>query len=126
MNERVKELRKTLKLSGEAFGEKIGVKRAAVSKIEKGENSVTEQNIRLICREFNVNEEWLRTGEGDMFKGYDDEVAESVEELLTEDTPFYNVIKNIMITYKKLNPDSRAIIDDFIKQAFDVMKKEDS
>lgn len=126
MNERVKELRKTLKLSGEAFGEKIGVGKNAISRIETGKNNITDQMFKSICREFNVNEEWLRTGEGDMFKGYDDEIAESVEELLTEDTPFYNVIKNIMVTYKKLNPDSRAIIDDFIKQAFDVMKKEDN
>lgn len=130
IHDRIKDLRKNyLHLSQSEFGKKLGVSRDVISNIEQGRLSRPEHKeplYRLICNQFNINEEWLRTGEGDMFKGYDDEVAESVEELLTEDTPFYNVIKNIMVTYKKLNPDSRAIIDDFIKQAFDVMKKEDN
>lgn len=62
--ERVKKIRKTLGLTLEKFGERIGIKKAAVSKIEKGENALTEANIKLICREFNVNEDWLRTGFG--------------------------------------------------------------
>lgn len=75
MNERIKKLRKNLKLSMKKFGEKLGVQASAINKIEKGENGVTEQNIRLICREFNVSEEWLRYGTGEMFKEYSDEVA---------------------------------------------------
>lgn len=125
MNERVRELRKKLGLSGEKFGERVGIKKSALSLIENGKNNVTEQMFKSICREFNVNEEWLRTGEGEMFKEYDDEVAESVEELLTEDTPFYDLIKSIMITYKKLNLESRMVVDDFIKQVLAASKKED-
>lgn len=71
MNERVKELRKTLDLTMEKFGEKLGVGKTAISKIEKGENNLSDQMFKSICREFNVNEEWLRTGEGgndNMFK----------------------------------------------------------
>jgi hypothetical protein len=68
MGERVKELRKALGLSGEKFGEKIGLKRNSLSQIETGKNNLSEQNILAICREFNVNEEWLRTGSGEMFK----------------------------------------------------------
>ena len=64
---RLKELRKTLGLSQEAFGSKLGVQKSAISKIEKGENGLKEQLIKLICVEFNVNESWLRTGEGQMF-----------------------------------------------------------
>lgn len=71
MNERVKQLRKELKLSGEKFGDKIGVKRAAISKIENGATGLSEQNIKSICREFNVNENWLRNGEGEMFNPVD-------------------------------------------------------
>lgn len=68
MGERVKELRKALGLSGEKFGEKIGVTRSAISDIERGRNGLSDSNILAICREFNVNEEWLRTGMGEMFK----------------------------------------------------------
>ncbi|MDO5696207.1 MAG: helix-turn-helix transcriptional regulator [Eubacteriales bacterium] len=72
MNERIKQLRKTLKLSGAKFGEKIGLKQSAVSLIENGRNNATDQTITSICREFNVNERWLRTGEGEMFNALDD------------------------------------------------------
>lgn len=66
--ERIKLLRKELSLSQEAFGEKLGVGKTAVSKIEKEENSLTERNVILICETFNVNECWLRTGTGDIFR----------------------------------------------------------
>ena len=67
MNERIKELRKALGLTLEEFGAKIGMGKSSVSKIEKGLNGTTDQTIRSICREFKVSEDWLRTGEGDMF-----------------------------------------------------------
>ena len=67
MNERVKELRKTLGLSGAKFGEPLGVQRMAISQIEAGKNNLTESMLRLICSTYNVNEDWLRTGEGNMF-----------------------------------------------------------
>lgn len=67
MNERIKELRKALGLTLEEFGSRIGMGKSSVSKIEKGLNGTTDQTIRSICREFNVNEAWLRTGDGDMF-----------------------------------------------------------
>lgn len=67
MNERVKELRKHLGLSGEKFGEKLGVGKTAISRIENGSNGVTNQMLTSICREFGVSEKWLRTGELPMF-----------------------------------------------------------
>ena len=67
MNERIKELRKELSLTLEQFGKRIGVTKVAISNIEKGKRNVTEQMFKSVCREFNVNEEWLRNGSGDMF-----------------------------------------------------------
>ncbi len=64
MNNRIKQLRLDLGLSQEAFGRQIKIQRSSVSKIETGENSPSDQTISLICKEFNVNENWLRTGEG--------------------------------------------------------------
>ncbi len=68
MNERIKELRKALGLTLERFGEALGVGKTAINKIESGQNNVTDQMFKSICREFDVNAEWLRTGEGEMFK----------------------------------------------------------
>lgn len=65
--ERVKEIRKTLNLTLEKFGDKIGVQKSAVSKIERGDVGLTEQMSKSICREFNVNYDYLVNGEGDMF-----------------------------------------------------------
>lgn len=67
-NERIKEVRKSLGLTQEKFGEKIGVKKNSLSNTETGVNAVSNQLRTAICREFNVNEEWLRTGEGEMFE----------------------------------------------------------
>jgi hypothetical protein len=67
MNERLKLLRKHLHLSGEKFGKKIGLGKVAISDMENGRYNITEQTILSICREYNVNEIWLRTGKGEMF-----------------------------------------------------------
>lgn len=77
MNERIKELRKTLGLTLKEFGEKLCVSDAAISRIEKGNRNLTDQMFKTICREFNVNEDWLRNGEGDMFvqMSRDEEIA---------------------------------------------------
>lgn len=67
MNERIIELRKALKLTQTEFGNRLGVGKTTISQIEHGINNITEQMIKSICREFNVSEEWLRNGTGEMF-----------------------------------------------------------
>lgn len=67
MNERVKEVRKALNLTMEKFGERLGVKKNSISQIENASRNLTRQMLLAICREFNVNEEWLKNGTGDMF-----------------------------------------------------------
>ena len=67
-NERIKEVRKALGLTQEKFGEKIGMKKSSLSTVENGVNAVSNQLRTAVCREFHVNEEWLRTGEGEMFE----------------------------------------------------------
>lgn len=64
INQRIKELRKQLRYNQKDFGKKIGIGQAGVSWIEQDGNTVTDQNIRMICETFNVAETWLRTGEG--------------------------------------------------------------
>ena len=71
--ERVKEVRKSLNLTLDKFGEKLGVGKTAISNIEKGKRNLTEQMTKSICREFNVDYIWLTTGEGEMFIKFDRE-----------------------------------------------------
>ena len=86
MNKRVKELRKTLNLTLEKFGNSLGVGKTAISKIEHGENGVTDQMVKLMVKEFGVNENWLRTGEGKMFPEFNraDAIAEHVAQIIKE------------------------------------------
>lgn len=65
MNERLKKLRKALDLTQQAFADKIGVKRNTVATYETGKSNPSDAAVSLICRTFNVNEQWLRTGIGD-------------------------------------------------------------
>ena len=67
MNNRIKSIRDNASLSTRAFGEKIGISSAGVSKLESGANNPSEQTIRAICSVFGVRRDWLETGEGEMY-----------------------------------------------------------
>lgn len=68
MNERIRRLRVGLGLSQSEFGERIGLKKAAISLIENGKSDATLQTVKSICREFHIREEWLREGTGEMYE----------------------------------------------------------
>lgn len=127
MNERIKELRKTLNLNQTDFGYRIGVKQGSVAAYENGIRAPLEAVILSICREFCVNEEWLRNGVGDMFKDIDEdeEVAIYVSELLeNEKNPFNDLIIQIMRTYYKLDQKSQQVIDATISNLLENMQAE--
>lgn len=114
MGERVKELRKALGLSGEKFGEKIGLKRNSLSQIETGKNNLSEQNILAICREFNVNEEWLRTGSGEMFKDMtlDEEIISFVGDIQWDASNTFK--KRFISAIAKLNEEEWKVLEKII------------
>ena len=68
INDRLKQLRESLGLSQAAFGQKIGLERSSMSAIEHNQRKLTPRSIRDVCREYNVSEEWLTTGNGEMFR----------------------------------------------------------
>jgi transcriptional regulator with XRE-family HTH domain len=115
MNERLKELRKALNLNQLDFGEKIGLTNAAISKIEKGTNNLTEQNIKMICKEFNVSEDWLRTGNGEMFiqRTKNQEIMDFLGGLI-EDTDEDDFRKRFVIAISKLSIDEWNVIEKII------------
>ena len=95
--ERIREVRKALGLTLEKFGEKIGMKKNSVSQIENGKNSVTEQVIKSICREFNVDYIWLTTGDGEMFVDTDDDFIERIDRIMAgENETRKNMIKMLL------------------------------
>lgn len=95
--ERIREVRKALGLTLEKFGEKIGMKKNSVSQIENGKNSVTEQVIKSICREFNVDYIWLTTGDGEMFVDTDDDFIERIDRIMVgEDDARKNLFKALL------------------------------
>ena len=80
--ERIREVRKALGLTLEKFGEQIGVGKTAISKLEKGENNLTELMTKAICREFHVDYIWLTSGEGEMFVESDDDFYARIDQLM--------------------------------------------
>lgn len=95
--ERVKEVRKTLGLTLEKFGEGLGLKKNAISQIETGKNALTEQNVKAICREFGVDYMWLTTGEGEMFVENDDDFMERIDRIMAgENETRKNIFKALL------------------------------
>lgn len=68
MNERIRELRHYLDLTQQEFADRLGIKRNTIANYEIGRNEPVDSVLSLICREFNVREEWLRNGTGEMFQ----------------------------------------------------------
>lgn len=95
--ERIKDVRNSLGLTLEKFGEKLGVTKTAISRIEKGERSLTEQMTKSICREFSVDYMWLTTGEGEMFAESDDDFFERIDRIMAgENESRKNMIKTLL------------------------------
>lgn len=102
MNQRLRKLRKTLDLTQREFGERIGVKGNTIAQYELGRNEPIDAVLSLICREFHVNEKWLREGTGDMFLPTDRnaDIAKLTRQLLDEETDsfknrFISILANL-------------------------------
>ena len=111
MNERMKQLRKELGLTQQQFADRIGTSRANIGKYEVSANIPSSAVISLICREFNVNEEWLREGSGDMFRSNDrySDIARLTSQLLNEESDSF---KNRFISMlARLNSDEWEFLE---------------
>ena len=124
ISDRIKDLRKELNLKQSDFANKIGIKQAAISAIEKGIRNVTDRIINDICREFNVNEEWLRNGTGEMFAPT---FNDKLDQLATE----YNFSKleyTFFSSYLKLDEKKREAVTEFlesiVKQSSEIFNDE--
>lgn len=117
-NDRIKDVRKSLRLTQEKFGEKIGVKKNTISQIESGVNSVTDQMRLAVCREFRVSEYWLRTGDGDMFVERDDDedITRFMGDVLSCQPDFR---RRLLTVLAHMTPEELAILEAKIKELAD-------
>ena len=124
MKDRIKELRKSLGLTQQEFADKIGLKRNSVASYEIGRNIPMDAVILSICREFNVNEEWLRTGQGTMFFELlpEDEFSAAAAELSKDGD---KLAMQAVIEYWKLDEDSKKLLKDFIVHIVENTKKKE-
>ena len=111
MNERIKKLRKVLELNQTDFGNKIGIRQGSVAAYESGARTPIDAVIVSICREFNVNEDWLRTGDGEMFlKPETNNIVAKAARLLGGKDPMFEAF---IETYSTLSPSDRKVLMDF-------------
>lgn len=110
---RIRLLRKDLNLTQAEFAKKIGLKQASIGLLENGSRNITERNVLSICEAFSVNEEWLRTGNGQMYRSLitDNNLAIEVAKLLSSDDEW---TKNTVLQFLKLPSEQREIIKNFL------------
>lgn len=126
MNERIRLLRKELGLNQSDFGNKIGVKQGTVAGYESGARTPLDAVVSSICREFDVNEEWLRTGEGKMFEQMTEQqkLLKYTGMLLKDkDSAIVNAIQSFIVTYEQLDDTSKTTLEKIAQQFIDNLKK---
>lgn len=111
MNARIRELRKALGLTQQEFADRIGIKRNTVANYETGRNDPVDSVCALIVREFNVNEEWLRTGAGEMFIKVtrDEEIASFLGNVLNREDDGFR--KRFIAMLSRLSADEWEVLE---------------
>ena len=121
MKDRLKQLRKELQLNQQEFADKLGINRGTLANYEVGRNEPIDAVIKLICGKFNVNEDWLRTGEGEMFVQISraDELQRLIDASLSEESGEFK--RRIATAIMRLTPEQLRICTDWIKETFNLV-----
>lgn len=112
LGERIKKVRKDKDLTQQEFCKQIGLKRNSISLVESGKRNISDQAIKSICREFHVNEEWLRTGNGDMFIP----AANTTLEQLIQEYHLNDIEREIVTAFVTLDDKSRAAVTQYLRK----------
>lgn len=112
--ERVKIIRKNLGLTLVEFGNRIGLKNNSVSQIENNKNTLTIQNMKAICREFNVSYAWLKDGKGDMFTN----LPETLLDEIADEYHLNNKMKKLIKTLLELDEQSQSLLINILESTF--------
>lgn len=127
MKDRLKILRKELRLTQQELADRVGISRGNIAAYEVGKNSPSDAVISLICREFNVNEVWLRNGSGSMFqeRSEEGEIKSLVSSLLDPNRDkMYDVIIEFMKVYTSLSPNSQKALNELADKLLEKLGKQ--
>lgn len=127
MKDRIKKIRNSIPEYGktqESFAKYLGISKSNLSSYEAERRTPSDAVIQLICQKCNVREDWLRTGQGDMYDIPLDDTAIAASNILeNEDVPFYDTIKRIIQIYEKLDSDAQDVINKEIEDFLENAKK---
>ena len=126
MKEQLKKLRKHLDMTQQAFADKIGMKQNTIAQYEMGRIIPSDAIVFSICREFGVNENWLRTGEGEMFEQLTEQqklMKYTALLLKNKDSAIATAIQTLIVTYEQLDDTSKATLEKIALQYIDNLKK---
>ena len=98
MEERIKLIRKYYGLNQTQFAEKLGLSRNHIAQVETGKGKFSERTIKDICRIWNVNEDWLKSGEGEMFLSHNAQVSELLADVVKGNEPFLESFIDVWIS----------------------------
>lgn len=123
LGERIKKVRKALDLTQREFGERIAMRQNSVAQVEMGRGT-SDQTIFSICREFDVNEHWLRTGEGEMFiqKTRSDEISAFVGDILRDESDFRQKFISVLA---RMNADEWKLLEKKVLELAEEIKRTD-
>lgn len=126
MNERIKLIREQFELTQEEFGKRIGSARNTIANYENGNRNPSNSVLKSICREFEVDEEWLRNGTGEMFKKLTDqeELMKYTALLLKgKDSVVVSAIQALIVTYEQLNDANKSALEEIATKYIENLKK---
>lgn len=112
LNEKIKEIRKKLDLTQQKFADRLGVKRNTIATYEMGKTVPSDQTVKSICREFNVNEEWLRNDNGEMFKAAPTDVLDQLAYKYHLSEAYYVMVEKFVT----MRPEARRTLFDYIQE----------
>lgn len=114
INDRIKIIRKHNNLTMDKFGDRIGITKASISRLESGENNPSEQTLMLICKEFGVDHHWLKTGEGEMLSSIgDDEVIAKFDAIMAGEKDTHKIILKTLLD---MDEETLQSLDKFIEK----------
>lgn len=124
MNERLKELRKALGLTQEVFAKPLNINRSNIANIERGEQMLSDRTIADICRVYDVNEIWLRTGVGEMFqpRTREEEITDFLADVLRDQPE--SLRKRLVLSLSRLTPEQWDLLDQLLDQIMEDIKKD--
>ena len=123
--ERLKEIRKSLDLTLEKIGSRIGVGKTAISKLEHDQCAITDQMRKSNCREYNVNEEWILNGTGEMFSEVDreDQIMRWAATVLKEDSSSFR--KRFVAMLSSLKDEEWLFLEEKARMLIDLRNQSD-